>query len=67
MEYEYMTQETETSESYQTILNLFKKRMDAAALLKDGASGDKGIKDQLTVTAANIFDDDRTQKYSITS
>ncbi|KAI8148643.1 FANCI solenoid 4-domain-containing protein [Fennellomyces sp. T-0311] len=44
MEYEYMTQEADPSESYQTTLSLFKKRMDAAALLKEGSSGDKGRK-----------------------
>ncbi|KAI9263424.1 FANCI solenoid 4-domain-containing protein [Phascolomyces articulosus] len=44
IEYEYFMRK-DTLESYQTILNLFKKRMDAAALLKEGSSvADKGRK-----------------------
>ncbi|KAI9499698.1 FANCI solenoid 4-domain-containing protein [Zychaea mexicana] len=43
MEYEYFGPH-ESLESFQTILNLFKKRMDAAALLKEGSSNDKGRK-----------------------
>ena len=45
MEYEYFERK-DTLESFQTILTIFKKRMETAALLKEGSPfADKGNTD----------------------